>query len=204
MYNNPTNNETLEKTVKALASKGYSVSVAANGAGALEKIKSLIPSGASVMNGSSKSLEEIGYLDYLKTGQTGWNDLHAKIDSEPDPVKRAALRKTSVLSDFYLGSVHAVTVDGQMVVGSNTGSQLPQIVFTSPNLIFVIGTQKIVPDLDAAIKRLEEYVTPLENKRLTDLYGTGTTLNKVVIFKGENGRLGRKINIILVNEIIGF
>lgn len=196
--------EIIDRTLNSLNKKGYSVDVVENGVAALEKIKSLIPQGASVMNGSSKTLQEIGYSDYLKIGKSGWNDLHAKVDAEPDPVKRAEIRKSTIFSDFYLGSVHALTEDGQMVIASNTGSQIPHLASTSQNIILVIGTQKIVPDLTEAFKRLEEYVYPLEDKRLKELYGAGTMLNKILIFKGENPRLGRKVNIILVNEKLGF
>ena len=196
--------EVIEKTKKALEEKGYQVFVVEKGAEALEKIKELIPQEASVMNGSSKTLEAIGYMDFLKSGQTGWNDLHAKVDAESDPVKRAELRKQSSLSDYYLGSVHAMTEDGQMVIASNSGSQLPHIVFTSPNLILVVGTQKVVPDLTEAMKRLESYVVPLENEHMQSLYHIDTKINKVVIFKGESVHLGRKINIILVKEKLGF
>ena len=196
--------ESVEVTSKALRDKGYSVFVVENGVEALKTIKTLIPPQASVMNGASITLDKIGYLNYLKSGQSGWNDLHAKVDAESDQEKRRELRKQSVLSDYYLGSVHALAEDGQMIIASNSGSQLPHIVFTSQNIIFVIGTQKIVPNLDEAIKRLENYIVPLEDKHMMEMYKVKTALNKVVIFKGENPMLGRKINIILVKEILGF
>ena len=194
----------VDKTSEALKKKGYSVFVVENGSEALDKIKSLIPEWASVMNGSSISLEEIGYGDFLKSGKSGWDDLHSKVDAENDPEKRRALRKEATMSDYYLGSVHALTEDGQMIIASNSGSQLPHIAFTSPNLVFVIGSQKIVPNLDEAMKRLENYVVPLEDKHMQAKFGIGTELNKIIIFKGENPNLGRKINIILVNQKLGF
>jgi len=194
----------LEKTVSSLKEKGYNVLVVENGAKALEKIKTLIPDGASVMNGASITLEKIGYLDYLKSGQHKWMDWHAKVDAENDKAKRSELRKQSALSDYYLGSVHALSEDGQMVIASNTGSQLPHVVFTSPNLIFVIGTQKITANLDEAMKRLEEYVVPLEDVHMKSLYGNGTQVSKIVIFRKENPMMGRKINVLLVKEELGF
>jgi len=203
-YDTPASKESLDNTVKALKEKHYHVFVTQNGLEALEKIKTLIPKGVSVMNGSSKTLQEIGYSDYLKTGQSGWNDLHAKVDAESDPVKRAEIRKTTIFSDFYLGSIHAITEDGQMVIASNTGSQIPHLASTSPNLILVIGTQKIIQDVNAGIKRIEDYIFPLEDKRLKELYGVGTMISKILIFRNENARLGRKINVILVNEKLGF
>lgn len=196
--------EAVDKTIKALHSKNIETSLAKNRAEALEKIKELIPEKASVMNGASVSLEQIGFVDYLKSGKHGWNNLHEAILMEKDPIKQAILRRQSVLSDYYLGSVHALMETGEFIIASNTGSQLPHIVFTSPNLIFVVSTKKIVPDLAEAMKRLEEYVVPLEDKHMQEKYGINTALNKIVIFKNENPTMGRKVHMILVEEDLGF
>ena len=141
----------MGKTVSALKAKGYEVVTVKNGAEALEKIKQIIPPGATVMNGSSVTLEQIGYLDYLNSGKHGWNDLHAGVVAEADPAKRTALRKQASLSDYYLGSVHALMENGEFIIGSNTGSQLPHIVFTSANLIFVISSSQISVCLDICL-----------------------------------------------------
>jgi len=194
----------LDKTVSALNSKNIETFVVKTGAEALEKIKTLIPPGASVMNGSSVTLEQIGFIEYLKSGNHGWNNIHAAIVAEKDPAKQAVLRKQAILSDFYLGSVHALTETGEMVIASNTGSQLPHIVFTSPNLIFVVSTKKIVPGLSQAMKRLEDHVVPLVNKQTMEKYNVPTSLNKIVIFKNENTRMGRKVRMILVEADLGY
>lgn len=203
-YNVLASQESIDKTVAALKTNGIEPIVVENGAQALEKIKELIPVGASVMNGSSKTLEQIGYVDYLKSGTHGWKNLHAAILAEQDPTKQAILRKQNTLSDFYLGSVHGLSETGEFVVGSNTGSQLPHIVFSSHNLIFVVSTAKIVPTLADAMNRLEQYVLPLEDARLKEKFGVGTMLSKIVIFKKENPRMGRKVRMILVKEVLGF
>ncbi|MEK7082237.1 MAG: lactate utilization protein, partial [Patescibacteria group bacterium] len=170
---------------------------------ALEKIKELIPKGASVMNGSSRTLEEIGFIEYLESGNHGWDNLHEKILAEQDPTKQALLRKQAVLSDYYLGSAHAVAETGEFVVASNSGSQLPHIVFTSPNLIFVVGAQKIVPNLDAALRRLREYVLPREDARMREAGMGGSAISKLLIFEREPSFMGRKAHIIFVNEKLG-
>lgn len=196
--------ESLKKTVAALQNKNFKLIQVGTKAEALAKIKTLIPDGASVMNGASVTLEQIGYLKYLRSGRHPWDDLHAKITAENNDAKRHKLRRQSVLSDYYLGSVHALTEDGQLVIASNTGSQLPHIVFTSPNLIFVVSTKKIVSDLDEAMRRVEEHTTPLEDKRLMEAMNSHTQLNKIVILKNDPDFLGRKIYIILVEENLGF
>jgi hypothetical protein len=115
-----------------------------------------------------------------------------------------ALRKQAVLSDYYLGSVHAVAETGQLVIASNSGSQLPHIVYTSPNLIFVVGAQKIAPNLDAALLRVREYVLPLEDKRMKDAGASGSAISKLLIFEREQAFLGRKVHVLFVNENLGF
>ncbi len=196
--------ESLQKTVFALKEKGYETEVVKDKTEALQKIKEIIPKGASVMNGASVTLEEIGFVEYLKSGNHGWKNLHAAILAEKDPLKQELLRKQSVLSDYYLGSVHAVIENGEFIVASNTGSQLPHLVYTSPNLIFVVGTQKIVSNFENAMKRLEEYVVPLENKHMLEKYKMPTKLNKILIFKGEASFLKRKVHFIFVKEKLGF
>lgn len=196
--------EIVEKTAAALRGKNYQAHVVADKTSALDKIKELIPSGASVMNGASVTLEQIGYIDYLKSGEHSWEDLHAEITAVNDDAKRKQLRREAVTSDFYLGSVHGLAENGEFIVASNTGSQLPHVVYTSPNLIFVVGTQKIVPTLADAINRLEEYVVPLEDKHMQDLYGVHTHISKLLLFKDESPMNNRTIHIILVNEQLGF
>lgn len=203
-YNDLASAESIKTTIANLASHNIEGLVVENKEEALEKIKSLIPTDSSVMNGSSVTLETIGFVDYLKEGKHGWNNLHAGIVAETDPTKQAQLRQDAIHADYYLGSVHALSETGEFVVASNTSSQLPHVVSTSPNLIFVVGAQKIVPTLGDALKRLEEYVVPLENERALKAYGGPTTLNKIVIFKGESPYTGRKIRLIIVNESLGF
>jgi hypothetical protein len=196
--------EVLEKTAAALKARNFEPIILNTKEDALEKIKTLIPPGASVMNGSSTTLQEAGFVDYLKTGQHGWNNLHAAILAEQDPLKQQALRRQALLADYYLGSVHALSEAGELIIASNSGSQLPHIVFSSPNVVFVVGTQKIAPTLEAAEKRLQEYVIPLEDARMKSAGAAGTKLNKLFYFFGEPTYTGRKVSILLVKEKIGF
>ncbi|OGI95019.1 hypothetical protein A2917_01400 [Candidatus Nomurabacteria bacterium RIFCSPLOWO2_01_FULL_42_17] len=203
-YDQLATKEVVDKTIKALSARNTEAFMVESGSEALAKIKELIPKGASVMNGASVTLEQLGFVDFLKEGKHGWNNLHEGIIAEKDPVKQAQLRKLAVLSDYYLGSVHALAQTGEFIIASNTGSQLPHIVFTSPNLIFVVSTKKIVPTLPDAMNRLYDYVIPLEDKHMKEKYGVGTAPNKIVTFNGEHQMMGRKIRMILVNEDLGF
>ena len=203
-YNKLAMKESIDKTMSALTAKGYEAFLIESGEAALAKIKELIPPNASVMNGSSKTLEQIGFVDYLKEGSHGWNNLHDAILQETDKEKQALLRKQSVISDYYLGSVHGLVENGEFIIASNSGSQLPHVVFTSQNLIFVVSTKKIVPSLDEAMRRLEEYIIPLEEENMQQKYGTHTHISKLLIFKDEAKGPGRKIIFLLVNEVLGF
>ncbi len=123
--------------------------------------------------------------------------------AEKDEAKQTELRKKSVSSEYFLGSVHAIAETGEMVIASASGSQLPAYVFTSNNVIWVVGAQKIVPTLSDAIKRVREYVLPLEEARMKSEGGWGSTIGKLLIFEKEINP-DRKLTLILVNEKLGF
>jgi L-lactate utilization protein LutB len=203
-FNELASQDIINKTEKALTECGFLPEFVKTKAEALERIKAFIPAGASVMNGSSRTLEEIGFVEYLKEGKHGWNNLHEKILSEKDPEKQAILRKQSVLSDYYLGSAHAIAETGELVIASNSGSQLPHLVFTSPNIILVVGAQKITENLDEALRRLREYVLPLEDTRMKQVGMGGSFISKTLILHREQTFMGRKFHIIFVNEKLGF
>lgn len=196
--------EIIEKTMENLKTNGVEGILVQTKEEALEKIKELIPAGASIMNGSSKTLEQIGLVDYLISKNHGWNNLHQAILEEKDPAKQSNLRKQAVLSDYYLGSVHALSQTGEFIIASNSGSQLPHIVYTSPNLIFVVGGQKIVSSIDEGLRRLEGYVIPREDENLMQKFNMHTYPSKLLIFKREPEFTQRKVTMIIVGEVLGF
>lgn len=108
--------EAIEKAVTALKERGTEAVMVENRGEALEKVKALIPPGASVMNGSSRTLEEIGFVEHLKSGRHGWKNLHEDVLAEKDSARQAILRKQAVLSDYYVGSVHAIARNGAMAL----------------------------------------------------------------------------------------
>jgi L-lactate utilization protein LutB len=203
-YDTLASKDVVQKTITALKERGHLPELVETRAEALKRIKELIPQGVSVMNGSSRTLEEIGFVEYLKEGTHGWSNLHETILAEKDQAKQAELRKQSVLSDYYLGSVHALAETGEILVSSNSGSQIPHLAFTSQNLILVVGVQKIVPTLADAFDRLEKHVMRLEDERMQKAMGMGTYSSKVLIVHKEQPFMGRKSHIILVNEKLGF
>ncbi len=196
--------ESIEKTVRALKERNIESFVVETKEEALETIKTLIPQGASINNGSSRTLEEIGFIEYLKSNKHPWNNLKEAVVLEADPARQAELRNLALFSDYYLGSVHALAETGEIIIASASGSQLPHIVFTSKNLIFVVGAQKIVPTYERALERLKNHVVALEDERMKSVGMGGTVLSKILTFEREPAFMGRTVRVILVKEALGF
>jgi hypothetical protein len=171
---------------------------------ALERVKALIPAGARVMTCSSTTLRQIGFETLLESGAHPWRWLKNEINVEKDPARRGELRKQSTLAEYYLGSVHAIAETGELVTASATGSQLPAYEFSSDHVIWVAGAQKIAPTLDDALRRVRDYVLPLEDKRMKSVGMGGSFIGKLLIFEREAPVLGRNLTLLLVNEVLGF
>jgi hypothetical protein len=193
--------ETVEETMRALNARGFKAELVPDRRAALERVRALIPDGAEVMTGSSTTLEEIGLVRALATGDHHWKNLKVEIVAEKDREKQMKLRRMATFADYFLGSVHAITKKGQMVAGSASGSQLAAYAFGGKNLIIVAGTNKITGDLEEGLFRLREHSVPLEDRRMKGLGFPGTHLSKIFIYEGE---MQRNVHVILVNEKLGF
>ncbi|MCP8307597.1 MAG: lactate utilization protein [archaeon] len=195
--------EVVKKTMEAVKSRGISVEFVNTKEDALKRLKELIPSGAEVMTGGSTTLEQIGFMDLLKSGKHQWKNLKDKILAEKDTDKREEVRRKSVTAEYFIGSVHAVAETGEILVASASGSQIPAYAYSSKNVIWILGTQKIVPTLEEGFKRVWNYSLPLEDKRMKSLGYSGSTIGKLLLFERETSP-NRKIKLIFVNEKLGF
>jgi L-lactate utilization protein LutC len=195
--------DVVGRTMAALKERNISAQFVNDKKEALEAVKKLLPNEAEIMTGGSTTLEQIGFVNILKTGAHPWRSFKDKIFAEKDQAKQGRLRQESCLAEYFLGSVHAVTEAGEILVASYSGSQLPAYVFTSNNVIWVVGAQKIVPNFAEAMKRVREYVLPLEDARIKITGGSGSAIGKLLIFERE-ALPNRKINLIFVNEVLGF
>lgn len=204
MYATIPSPEIVTKTMEALTARNFHTEFVDTKEEALTKIKELIPEGSSVQNGSSMTLEQIGYVELLKSGNHKWNNLKEAIVNETDLEKQQLARHNALFSDYYVGSAHAVSENGEIIIASASGSQLPHLVFTSPNIILVVGTQKITPTLEDAYRRVREYVFPLENERMKSTGAPGSVLSKLLTLEQEPGFMGRTFHILFVNETLGF
>jgi len=201
LWNRLPDTTTVEETVEALKQRGIHAEFVPDGAKALSRLSELIPSGAEVMTAGSRTLDEIGFTQLLKSGTHGWKNLKDAIMAEKDPAKQMELRSHAIASDYFLGSVHAVTHEGEVVAASATGSQLAAYAFSAKNVVWVVGTQKIVPTLEDAFRRVREHSLPLEDQRMKSLGYPGSYLGRILIFEKETRR---NISLIFVNEQLGF
>lgn len=195
--------ETVEKTIKALKPRGINAEFVNKKEDALNRLKKLIPPNAEVMTAGSTTLDQIGFTELLKLGKHPWKNLKDAILAEKVPAKQMELRKKSVTSEYMIGSVHAVVETGELLVVNASGSSLPAYSFSSDNVIWVVGTQKIVPTVEEGFKRLREYCFPLEDKRMKSIGYPGSTLGKFLLFEKEILE-NRKLTLIFVNEKLGF
>lgn len=202
-YETLASDESVERTKQAAESRNIHIEYVSSKDDALRMVQNLIPAGAQVMTGGSETLQEIGFIDLLKSGNHTWNNLKDKIMAEKDEARQAELRIQSVLSEYFLGSVHAIAETGELVFASATGGQLPSYAYTCRNVIWVAGTQKIVPTLADAIQRVEEYVLPREDARMKREGYSGSVIGKLLILKFEIDP-NRNLKLILVPEKLGF
>jgi hypothetical protein len=157
------------------------------------------------MTGASVTLQQIGFEALLISGNHPWRNFKADLLAEKDPLKQSAMRREGTLAEYYLGSVNALAETGELVFASGSGSQLPAYAFTSRNVIWVAGTQKITPTLEDAVRRVREYVLPLEDQRQKSIGNqAGSRINRMLIIEGEPAYLRRNLRLILVNQALGF
>lgn len=192
---------TIQETVAALDANGIEAMVVESGEAARQKVLGLIPAGAQVMNMTSVTLETIGLAkEIVESGRyDAVRNRFAALDPDKDYLERQRL---GAAPEWAVGSVHAVTQDGKVVIASNTGSQLPAYAYGASSVIWVAGAQKIVKDIDEAFSRIYEYVLPLEDKRAQAAYGMGSNVSKLLVVNKEiqKGRL----TLIIVKEKLGF
>ncbi len=196
----PASQAELESLAANLRSRNFEVVIVDTAADAKAAVMERIPEGAQVHSGKSKTLEDAGVFKALMESEK--YDFVRKRTLKMDRRTQAnEIRKLSSAPDVMLGSVQAVTEVGQLVVTSASGSQIGPYASGAGHLILVIGSQKIVPDLQSAFRRMEEYVFPWEDARLRETLGIGTMITRTLIIERDYNP-GRT-TIVLVREPIG-
>lgn len=204
-FDTPATTDRIEATMDALKARGITAELLQTREEALARLQTLIPAGASLSTGASLSLKEIGFEELLVSGSHPWRNLKAEYLAEKDPARQTLLRRQSTLADYFLGSVHAVSQTGELVIASMTGSQLSPYAYAASNLIWVVGAQKITASLEEAVRRVREYVFPHEDKRMREFSGgrTGSMIGKLLIFEREAPFLNRKVSLLFVRQRTG-
>ena len=191
----------IERTMQALEANNMHAILAENGADAKKKLFEIIPASAEVFTSGSATLNMLGITDEIdKSGR--YESVRAKLILMDGKTQQREMEKMGATPDYMVGSVHAVTETGHVIIASMTGSQLAGYVAAAAHIIWVIGTQKIVPSLEEGLKRVEEYTLPLESARALKAYGIQSAINKLLIVNKEF-RAGRT-TVILVKENVGF
>ncbi|MGW3227493.1 nuclear transport factor 2 family protein [Kitasatospora sp. NPDC001095] len=200
-YTDPAPADRLERAAAALAANGFTVELLDDAAAARTRVAELIPAGAAVFTGASETLRLSGIEEDVNGG-----DRYRAVKPRALAMDRATegddIRRTVATPDVALGSVAAVTETGALVVASATGSQLPGYAGGAGRAIWVVGAQKVVPDLPAALRRLEHHVLPLESDRARAAYGGPSAVNQLLVLNAP-ARLTPG-TVLLLREAVGF
>ncbi len=203
-YAKPASDEAIMRSRSALEAHGITALVVDTPELALAKALALIPNGASVASGGSVTLETIGFSGRLAaSGHYDRLRALAQLMERDHVALSREVRDVLARSDYAVGSANAVTEDGSLIFGSMSGSQLGPYVSGAGKVILIVGAQKIVKDVDAGLRRLREYVLPLERERVRKASGGGDTrLNCILIINGSvvTGRIA----VILVRQVLGY
>ncbi len=194
-------NKSIERTVAALKPNGIDAFVVKDGEEAKEKVLDILPKGSEVMSMSSTTLDTINLSKEISESGK-FNSIRKKLMSMNRDTQGSEMRKLGAAPEWAIGSAHAVTEDGKVLIASASGSQLPAYAYGSSHVVWVVGTQKIVKNLDEGIKRIYEYTFPLEDERAKKAYGVGSGVNKILIVNKE--KIAGRITIIFVKEKLGF
>lgn len=193
--------EQLTKTVQALEAKGIRTLVVETGEEARAYVLDLIPSGVEVYDSPSRTLELIGLAEDIERA-TRFQSVRTRVHSLDRVTQRREIRSLTASPDVLVGSVHAITEKGEILLASASGSQLSPAAAGAGTVIWVVGTQKLVHTLEDGFRRIQEYSLPLESERTQRVYGQASAINKLLIISGEASP-GR-ITIVLIKHNLGF
>ena len=190
----------LAATVVALEEHGFSVEVAGDFDAARQAVLARIPQGSSVMTNTSVTLEQTGIADAINDGGP-YDSARNKMAQLDFATQLRQMKEIGGQPDYALGSVHAITRDGTLVVASASGSQLASYAWGAANVIFVAGAQKLVPTLEAARERIYQHSLVLEDARAVAAYGQHSFVGKILEIRQE---LPGRIHVVLVRQPAGF
>jgi L-lactate utilization protein LutC len=197
----PASRERLTNVAAALEKNNIAAFVVATRDAARAKVHDLIPKGAEVFTSTSRTLDDLGIAAELNEAGHH-NAVRPKLLKMDRETERHEMRELGARPAYIVGSAHAVTDDGVVMIASMSGSQLGPYASGSAHVIWVVGAQKIVRDIEEGFQRIEEYSLPLEDERLRGVYGIGSSIGKILIVKRE--AMPGRSTVILLDDVIGF
>ena len=200
-FADPAPAQRLERAAAALTAHGFTVEILYDAAAARTRVKDLIPEGASVFTGASETLRLSGIGEDINASGR-YEAIRPRVLAMDRATRADDIRRLLATPDVVVGSVAALTETGSLVVASGSGSQLPSYAGGAARAIWVVGAQKVVPDLSTALRRVEEHALPLESVRTQAAYGWPSAVNRVLILNAEPYP-GRS-TVLLLREAIGF
>ena len=193
--------ERIDAAAAALERNGIGALVVGSGQEARIRVRELLIDGAEVFNNTSRTLESIGVAeDIERSGR--YQALRLRLYQMDREMQRREMRQLAAAPEFVVGSVHAVTDDGSLLIASASGSQLGPLVSGAAHVILVIGGQKIVADIETGLRRIREYCYPLEDQRSRQAYGVPSGVNNVLII--NRVLVPQRVTAMLVKERLGF
>jgi hypothetical protein len=194
-------NERIDKSASALERNGIAGFVVDSGEQARETVRSILPIGAEVFNNTSRTLEAIGVAEDIERSGL-YQPLRPRLYQMDREMQAHEMRLLAAAPDFVVGSAHAVTEEGALLIASASGSQLGPLVSGGGHVILVIGGQKIVADVATGLRRISEYCFPLEDRRAREAYGVPSGVNNILII--NRTVTPNRISAVLVREPLGF
>jgi acyl-CoA hydrolase len=191
---------TLAATVVALEEHGFSVEVVDDLEAARQAVLARIPRGSSVMTNTSVTLDQTGIADAINDGGP-YESARNKMFALDFATQAQDMKAIGGQPDYALGSVHAITRDGTLVIASASGSQLASYAWGAANVILVAGAQKLVPTPEAARERIYQHSLKLEDARAQAAYGQHSSVGKILEIHQE---LPGRIHIVLIRQPVGF
>lgn len=199
-YSKPASQESLESTSEALKRNGFEIQIVSTLDDARQTVLEMIPKGVQVFTATSVTLDQSGLTEVLNgVDYVSLKDAITKVDDNSNKVQQ--MRRLGSVSEYTVGSVHAITEDGQVIIASASGSQLPNYVYGANKVIWVVGSQKVVKDLNEAFDRIERHTFPLENERAKKVYGVESVISKLLIYRSDPQN---RVTIVLVREAVGY
>jgi hypothetical protein len=194
-------NENIDGAASALERNGIAGFVVDSGEQARETVRSILPIGAEVFNNTSRTLEAIGVAEDIERSGL-YQPLRPRLYQMDREMQAREMRQLAAAPDFVVGSAHAVTEEGSVLIASASGSQLGPLVSGAGHVILVIGGQKIVADVATGLRRIHEYCFPLEDRRAREAYGVPSGVNNILIV--NRAVTPNRISAVLVRESLGF